>query len=784
MATSAAPSHHRDSISSRMSIRSDFDSNHGDEERQLLLPGDDQRSTNDAIAQAARAGIPIPQNVPPSALMGGTIKRLGGRKLQRIIKSDDWDEDLEIPDASKGLQIKNMEGSDFPDALRQVSGPVATQPSLSAGLQPAPTFDLTRTLRGKAGSKNLNLDRYRDNDDDDFFGDGEATIKVAKSRPTKPITNILPPTPQKPENIEENDFDADFELPTGGEPLRLSARRDIPRTPVSASEEFDDWAEGSLGTRFGGTRRDGRSNRSSSASALSPSVASSRTIESEDEGLDGIVLPVGPLNFDDLLKKRQESHSPEHVIAPRPALKPKRSDLSTAQDNDFLNGLEFEGDVFDSTKLTLNRNVKVKNTRQTSPQRPKTAVSLVFTNKPSPPINSRIPRPHGPHASSLAPVSESGGPIMQKSRRSQSRLGGHSAQSSISSITTPPTPSSIHPILPSTPRRRDLNQKTSAATLRNEPTTTHAQLLKIKRSMPTMRSQQSPAKPMSSMTSRYERPPSRTDTGRPTSMSRPKTPVERDRSGAETSMSQARKAQLPFLPAGASQSQSQHITAKTSRHFQRHDSQSSNASNEFRPSSRAVSRSNIRSPSPSRSRARGAEALAKEAASKRQITKPVRRRHFGDGFELDGFDDLPTSQNVESRYVKQPVGRGAPKAMLRTKTYSSIPDRTSTPAPLTPFSPARQDNLPRFARDTNASRMAREQVLSQRAPSVAMGAITNQRIAQLSTRPSTSSSIPPSTHKPKSKRVVQQKPHLIKPLGDISQTTKCKNLFVQCRLLY
>src|SRR5690348_5128514 len=62
-----ATTHHRDSISSRMSIRSDFDSNHGDEERQVHLPGEDERSTMDAIATAARAGIPIPQNVPPSA---------------------------------------------------------------------------------------------------------------------------------------------------------------------------------------------------------------------------------------------------------------------------------------------------------------------------------------------------------------------------------------------------------------------------------------------------------------------------------------------------------------------------------------------------------------------------------------------------------------------------------------------------------------------------------------------------------------------------------------------
>src|ERR1700709_1704049 len=122
-------SHHRDSISSRLSTRSDFDSNHGDEEKQVHLPGDDERSTFDAIATATRAGIPIPQNVPSSALMGGTIKRLGGRKIKKIIQ-DDWDDgDLELPGGSGGLKIKQQDGTNFPDALRQVSGPGSVQVS-------------------------------------------------------------------------------------------------------------------------------------------------------------------------------------------------------------------------------------------------------------------------------------------------------------------------------------------------------------------------------------------------------------------------------------------------------------------------------------------------------------------------------------------------------------------------------------------------------------------------------------------------------------------------------
>ncbi|KAH8791273.1 hypothetical protein F5882DRAFT_353073 [Hyaloscypha sp. PMI_1271] len=718
LATTSA-SQHRDSVSSRLSIRSDFDSNHGDEEKQVHLPGDDEKSTVDAIETATRAGIPIPANVPPSALMGGTIKRLGGRKIKKIIQ-DDWDDgDLQLP-GEGGLKIKRQDGSNFPDMLRQVSGPGSTQASPAKSpvkpLQAAPKFNISPRpeLRPKPASSNL-LDRFRDEDDeDDFFGDGGATIKVSKSRQAPKILPLItPPTPQKGDkSSDDDDFEQDFQLPANGEPLRLSARKEIPRTPVSIQDDLDGWGEGgSLGTRHGGTKRgDGRSNRSSSASALSPSVSSSLTVESEDEGLDGLILPTGPIHFDDILKKRQQDRSPDHQSNEKQAA--KRAEVK----EDFLSGLEIgDGDVFDSSKLTLNRNIKMKTTRQTSPTRPKTAVSLTFTNKPTPSTTtagSRLPRPLTGHErvpSALEPVSESGGPIVNRNRRSQSRLG---------------------------------------------------------------------AKPM---ISRYERPPSRTDGSRPHSVSRPKTPVERDRSGAESSMSHARKNPLPFLPAGGSHSTSHHVTIKTSRHFRRHDSESSATSIDLRPSSRAVSRSTMRSPSPRRN-PRGAEVLAREAAARRPLTKPLRRRHFGDGFELDGFDDLPTSRDSEQKFIKEPIGRGPPKVSgLRTKIHQdSFPSRTGTPAPLTPYSPARsRDELPRFARDTNASRMAREHVLAQRAPSgqgAPLAALTNQWKAKVSATTGLST-IHAQSVKPKRSKGPPQQPQLIKPLGNLNNPKSVKGMY-------
>jgi hypothetical protein len=94
-AATTEASHRRDSVSSRLSGRSDFESNHRDEEKHVHLPRDDERSTFDAITTATRAGIPMPHSVPSSALMGGTIKRLGGKKLKILqVECDNCDLDL------------------------------------------------------------------------------------------------------------------------------------------------------------------------------------------------------------------------------------------------------------------------------------------------------------------------------------------------------------------------------------------------------------------------------------------------------------------------------------------------------------------------------------------------------------------------------------------------------------------------------------------------------------------------------------------------------------------
>lgn len=184
---------------------------------------------------------------------------------------------------------------------------------------------------------------------------------------------------------------------------------------------------------------------------------------------------------------------------------------------------------------------------------------------------------------------------------------------------------------------------------------------------------------------------------------------------------------VPFLPAGSS-AQSHHANAKppsrtSAYHLRREAEPHRSQSPPLRPYSRLSSGFVPDTPSRSGRRADLAPAaLAREAAAKRTVTKPSRRRNFGDGTELDLFDDLPTSSTKESRYLKQPSARGAPKSVrnipsridVSGPTKIPLPDRMQTPAPVTPRSPmpakSFQDpsNTPRYLRDTAASRIARE----------------------------------------------------------------------------
>ncbi|KAK8169412.1 hypothetical protein IWX90DRAFT_485363 [Phyllosticta citrichinensis] len=615
VASSAA--HTAFSLSSRApSLRSE--SVNDEDDWQVLIKPNDDASTRNAISQAKQAGIPLPNSTPSSALLGGTIKRLGKTPSRQKITDEDWGDDIELPGPSS-------------DALK---------------------------------------------------------LK----------------TPQPP-----------------------------PFTPTHDDDDFDDWAEGSLGIRFAGTRRDQRTRGSSASAAMSPSLGSCMTLESEDDDLGGLVLPTDPIDFNAILLKRHqeepdddqtpqsdprplqdpptdvghlqsessaspaptpseqsEAQPPSDAFAPplkaqldlQPNLQPeppvepqKQPPISSggAEDDDFFADVDL--DTLDANRHTVNRHVRVQPKKPQTSSNRNSGTAITFTDKNAP--SSRIPRPL-PAISSrsrLDPVYESGAPQPHRNGRAG-----------------PPSASN--------------------------------HLLRSKRSAPVLRSE-----------------------------------YRSSRSSA------------PFLTAGASNKHSQPSTKPTPSHLRRESDPRSHS-----PTPRVHSRLSRGPDTPRRGGTRkdiAPASLVQEATSKRKCTKPQRKRNFGDGTELDLFDDLPTSFQKESGFLKQPSQR-PPNKLLRQVSQSKLPqppERMHTPQPPpTPSRAVKRESLPSFARDTAASRIAREQRLGgprsrHDGPLAPVSSTWKTQMAAART--------PQSSPQANRKRGTGQKPNLIKHTNEsVSRTEK------------
>lgn len=754
---------HRDSISSRRSARSDLDSNAGgDEDWQVQLLENDDVANEEAITSAKKAGIPLPSNVPKSALIGGTIKRLG-RKNPRKNSADDWSEDVEFPDSENMLKLKDPKERAFPETLRQINSAINSTATSPVKTSASPSWDTD--ISGCLQSALTRLEIFRDENDITDSQD-VPTIKVPKARPSQQTTPVnINPRSDKVENEIEN-FDGDFELPAGNLPLKLSSRKPNAENSSPFSEDLDlDWSEGSIGVRFGGTARDRRrSNPSSSVSIASPSVSSCLTGESENDGLDGLIIPEEPLDLETSLKKRQDSGST--AVQPQP-VSDQNGREPPADADDFFSGIEIEdNNAFTPGKLSLNPNVKCKSELLGSPAR-RSATTITFTNTSVSP-KTRIPRLSGhdrSHSTHLETVSESGAPL-STFRRSQSRIGGHSSHSSVSNqpisaaASASPTPS---------PSRRLVGTRLPKDSLTSGRVPAGKQLLKTKRSMPTMRGIYQGA----SSTQTHGPLAYADSTSQPfVSTTLPKAPVDHL---ASESKPPHRRTQAPFIPAGASGNQSHHATVKSHRHARRANSDNSgDIFQSHRPVSRLVrlnrtdhlDNNSLNDASP------GA------VASKRTLTKPAHRRNFGDGTELESFDDLPTSSSAESKFVKYPTGRGAPRSLRsRFNQGQTMLPRVETPTqPPTPV--AAPASTPRFARDTNASRNAREQRIASMKLNLKSRETNSLPSLNANWKSQTTSRLPSSSATLKNKKgrstAPGTKPHLIKPMGVGVQEAKCK----------
>jgi hypothetical protein len=739
---------HREPISSRIPIQPihDFDpSEIADREHQISY---DDASPAAAIKSAQSAGIPIPENVPPSALIGGTIKRLGpSKRAGKVTMHDDWGEDLELPPTlGDAFVVKKKK---FPESLHHLSENSRVRSPSPTRLNFAPvTFGSSR------------LDKFRDSSDEDlnFLGEVEElpALKIfplgrrIEERKPNGLMLLSPPLSEsatKAPLAMDDDFENDFELPADAN-FELGVRN-AERLKLSSSHGldsgFEDWgdADSGLGSSFGGTRLGHGDDR---RGLISPSM-SAMTMESEDDTpLDGLILPDGYLpDVHKVLEKRRQAAeaSPTDTEFSFHAQK----DLDDTANEEFFDGIEIgDGEIFDNQRLTLNRNVKQKQqARKPSPVRRTPIMSVTFTtNKQGPPqptahqyssgrIN-RLTQGHPaltPSHPVLEPVAErenqpppkhvsrhrwSGGTVIADNRPSE-RTG---------QVSHPPP---VHQTR--TDRQRNTKSTRNLRT-ENVPPTTHVQLLRSKRSMPNMvksnQTQQKGTRPRSGTSN--GRPSSRGSAGRPPSSSNSATrptssgsrppssggrPVSRTSSGRPPSRNEpsslrpktphnslkSYKHPAPFLPGGASVKNSHHVAAKASK-------PSTGICIDRRSTSRLQHRTTPRH-SPSSSGTSNAtkkgtpsvapEHLRREAASIGTMTQPTRKRNFGDGTELETFDDLPTSAKIEDRFTVTPVARGAPKN-VRPKSLLLPRERDESPKKRHDSTP-RQDDVPRFARDTN-----------------------------------------------------------------------------------
>ncbi|PWY79535.1 hypothetical protein BO70DRAFT_293465 [Aspergillus heteromorphus CBS 117.55] len=677
---------HRDSISSRRSARSDIDSNTGDEDWQVQLLDNDELVNEEAIASARSAGIPLPTNVPRSALIGGTIKRLGHRKKRKDIV-DDWSDDVEFPGPDSVLELRGSLDTPFPESLRHVSS-AAVSPIKP--LAPLLGRDISTQLNSALEITATSQQCSEPNNTKDV-----PTIRVARPQIPDVNSSVGNFISDKDINLPDS-FEEDLEWPADDISLRLSPRKPHLENSSHSPEDFDvDWSEGSIGVRLGGTAREPPSNPSSSVSIISPSASSCLTAESEDDGLDGLVIPEGPLDLEATLKSRKEPARQEAV-----PLEPISLDQASLSTDDFFSGLEVDsGDVFDPRRLSINPNVKCKRESPKSPARHSTT-SITFTNTTISP-KTRIPRLLGqdrPRSTHLETVSESG--ALSRFRTPQRRPGGHSSQSSISSAPSgsTSTPSQI----PMTPNRRHMGTLISNDSFVGERVAPARQLLRAKRSMPSMRNVQQSVSDTQSSPTPQDGPGLYNH-----STFRPKTPIDRIWTDTKPFV---RKPQAPFLPAGASEKQSHHASVKNYRYNRRSNPDSPHDALSLQGPVARLARSS-RHDTPSKiMNETSPETLA--TTNKRALTRPTRRRNFGDGSELALFDDLPTSSSAERKFVKHPTGRGVPRT-LRSKLGQGQYSSLKAEVPTEPASPSAtikcNTATPRFARDTNSSRNAREQ---------------------------------------------------------------------------
>ncbi|KAG5518502.1 hypothetical protein PMAC_002898 [Pneumocystis sp. 'macacae'] len=301
------------------------------------------KDIHEVMEKAERSGIPLPRNITPSALMGGTIHRLGTRKT-RVTVMDDWGDDLQLtPAILNGKITQRPVTVEEEDVFREIDDWSIKQPKPQTAIQ--------KRLR-------------------------EGLLPRKSTEPSYTMQN----------DISNDAFEGDFDIPNDvdhlqihhppGKISQMSTMSTMSQT-LTLESDNDDWGDSSLGIRSAGGET--RSARASVASSLSPSM-SSITL-SEDEGiLDGIELPSATLDLQKRFDTFKQKKINENILKDNLPLK-----------EDFFADIEIDEDHFVDFSRNLNPNVNISKYMATNDalnlqKKPQTTIR--FASK-----TSRIPQP-------------------------------------------------------------------------------------------------------------------------------------------------------------------------------------------------------------------------------------------------------------------------------------------------------------------------------------------------------------------------------------------------------
>ncbi|KAI5307303.1 hypothetical protein KEM56_000306 [Ascosphaera pollenicola] len=731
---SARPAHHRDSISSRRSLRSDSNNGDLDDDSAFTLDDDDRSFSQNALSALQSGSFPVQPTIPAPAQ---------GGQNHRDSLTDDWADGLDL--SSFHGKVKLPPALPIPDSFSSVrKSPLSWLQDTSR-----PEFG-SRRNRASFQGENNNI-RQHEND----------TIRVSKLPPglSQPMSaidsaSVNPFTThsdiQLHDSAQQDEYEDGLEFPTHGT-LKLALRLKHQDEDRIHDDIDSEWAEGSLGVRHGGTKNEQTGRYSA---VYSPSISSRLTVESEDDVLDGLVFPDDPSDFVKTLQQRLEaaqSEQPPKLPENQQTVNPEPSVSCT---DDFLADFDIVGeDAFDPKKRTSHQNIRLKS--QCTPSDTKPAPDALPSLKPLPNLITRIPRPATHHdrsqsahvlpASMLEPVAE-GGTVSSRYNRSRSQLANHATNASSSSIPLPvnnPTTQSSN--LGRNPSKRSKSRETISPS--SQAPSSQGQ--KVRRSASAVR-----ASPLNSINGQGKGP-------RAASATRSRTPIDR---GPNVSRSGTlRRNMPPFLPAGTAKRQSHHANMRAAAETQR---RSNSNVQDNAPINRSFSKSQGGNNPLFQRKDGGGPPQSLSNIKKQAMARPNWRKTFGDGTELDVFDDLPTSASAESKYVRKP-SRNSTQRSLRIKVSNqstlSNNSRSTESAPVSPF---RSGFKPRFARDTEASRSARGQ-----RPESAVGRertrvpVPSTPVTATPPKPQPVKDGLPALSTKQHKLPNNSKPHLIRPMG-------------------